>query len=59
MACDPTCTSPITGISIPTYQSHPTSRHGHRRQVIKTASEITAKTNADNATRSTASPARG
>ena len=31
MACSPTCTTPMTGTSVPTYQSHPTAAYGRFR----------------------------
>jgi hypothetical protein len=42
MAVTPTCTRPITGTSVPRYQSQPTSRNGRRRRSTTTAAVTSA-----------------
>lgn len=37
MACEPTCTRPTTGTSVPTYQNQPTGRYGQRLPAHTTA----------------------
>ena len=45
IGCSPTCTSPMTGTSVPRYQNQPTARYG-RRRTSAAAAAVTASKNA-------------
>ena len=43
MDCMPTCTSPITGTNVPTYQNQPTAKYRQRRANHSTAAETVSR----------------
>ena len=40
MACDPICTSPITGTRVPMYHTHPTAAQGFRFKALITNKDM-------------------